>query len=288
MLLLVARRSTEKTLSSYIPSSSLAWLQQATALPFMAAMLPFATWYNVFNLSRTFLLILILYACIAAVDLILYYKALQIGDISLIAPLINLTSVTSILGSFIILKQTPTLLGIIAAGLVMCGAYFVAKHRNKHSTTAHNNSLAILLILIIVLLRGIYAPIEVFMLRETNAIYLNFISSLLTVPVILLVVQVQRLYTNKKIRIHKRHTGQTIINHKLALAFIGLTMALNLFFTLSARTLAPNAGYVTAIKGAQVVPMTLIGLFLFKETVTPRQWSGIALIVLGLVGFLFT
>lgn len=68
----------------------------------------------------------------------------------------------------------------------------------------------------------------------------------------------------------------------------GFTMAMNIFFTLTAKTTAPNAGYVTAIKGAQVVPMTFLGVLLFKEHVTKRQWVGVGLIALGLVVFLFS
>ncbi len=286
MTLLVTRRSTEKTLSDKIPSSALAWLQQATALPFLILMLPFAAWINPFSLSTPFMLYLLLYALTAAIDLMLYYKAIQIGDISIIAPLLNLTAVTGILSSYILLGQTPSLVGILAASLIVSGAYFTTKHRNQHLSTAKNNSGAVLIVLFLVVLRAIYSPVEVTLLRESNPIYLNFMSSLLVAPIIIFI----SIYMSKKSSTQhfSRKLKSSIYAHKKALSFIGLTMTLNIFFTLTAKTTAPNAGYVTAIKGAQVVPMTVVGVLLFKEHVTARQWIGIALITIGLVGFLFT
>jgi transporter family protein len=286
MLLLVARRSTEKSLADKIPSSAMAWLQQLTALPFMFAMLPFAIWYNPFALSSQVQILLVIYALLTAAHLIMYFKAIQVGDISIIAPLLNLTAVTSIFWSTIFLSQKPSAAGIIGAILIVSGAYLAAAGRKKKSKTAINNKFAVVLTLIDVILLGFYTPIEVTVIRETNVIYFNFISSLLVVPVVLLIMlfrqqRTKTKYFSKKLKI-------TIFEHKLALTFIGLTMALNLFFTYWAKSIAPNAGYVTAIKGAQVVPLVLAGVFLFKEQVTKFQWIGVSVICFGLLVFLFS
>ncbi len=286
MLLLVTRRSTEKTLTDKIPSSALAWLQQLTALPFMATMLLFADWYNPFSLGAQFLLLLALYAVVAAIDLIMYYKAISVGDISLVAPLLNLSSVTGIMTSFLILHQNPTIFGVSGALFIVLGAYFVMKHRSKNHSKASNNALVISLVLFLTIIRGFYSPIEVTLLQITNPIYLNFFSSLLTVPTILLIILIRT--KNKSQSPFNKKLRATLRRHKLALAFIGFTMAINIFFTLTAKTTAPNAGYVTAIKGAQVVPMTFVGVLFFKEHVTKRQWAGIALIFTGLLSFMFS
>jgi drug/metabolite transporter (DMT)-like permease len=284
MSLLVARRSTEKTLADKIPSSALAWLQQATALPFMALMLPFAVWYNPFELSHNFQILILLYAFSYAINLVIYYKAVKLGDISLISPLLNLSSVFSIISSFIILDQKPSVFGISGAVLIIVGAFIVARHRKKHLSNASNNSLAIILILISSVIVGMYAPIEVTLLRETNPIYLNFLSSLITLPLITLVL-IARKSRNETF---SQKTIEKVVVNKTALSLIGLTMALNIFFTLHAKNIAPNAGYVTAVKGALVVPMAFIGVFFFNEHVSKHQWLGIGLIILGLSSFLLT
>jgi drug/metabolite transporter (DMT)-like permease len=60
-------------------------------------------------------------------------------------------------------------------------------------------------------------------------------------------------------------------------------MALNFFFTYTAKNIAPNAGYVTAVKGAQVIPLMMLGVFVFKEKVSIRQWIGALIMLSGLL-----
>ncbi len=55
------------------------------------------------------------------------------------------------------------------------------------------------------------------------------------------------------------------------------------FFDLRALSLAPNAGYAAAIKGGQIVLITLGAYFLFKgQSITVTGALGVALIVLGI------
>jgi drug/metabolite transporter (DMT)-like permease len=74
--------------------------------------------------------------------------------------------------------------------------------------------------------------------------------------------------------------------NKMVVVFIGFSMAFNMYFTYNAKILAPNAGYVTAIKSVQILPLMLIGVFAFKEKVAPRQWCGAMILLFGL--FLLT
>jgi drug/metabolite transporter (DMT)-like permease len=53
------------------------------------------------------------------VDLFLYFKALSLGDISIISALISLTSVSSIVGSYFILDQRPTVIAVVGAVLIL-------------------------------------------------------------------------------------------------------------------------------------------------------------------------
>ena len=64
---------------------------------------------------------------------------------------------------------------------------------------------------------------------------------------------------------------------------IGITYALCFILLFKAKLLSPNAGYPTAIKSTQVVPMTLIGYFWFKEKMTTQGWCGLGAVCVGLV-----
>jgi transporter family protein len=263
----------------------MAWLQQFWALPFMALILPFATVYNPLELSSQFYSVIIIATTLGALDLILYFKAIQTGDISVIAPLISITAVSSIIGSYFILGQEITIYGAIGASLILLGAFLSSKNRTK-SKTAVNNILAISLILIVVLIRGVNSPLEVLALRETNPIFYNFASSILLVPTIMLIMFISQKLSGKQH--YGKQLNLQITKHRKALIFIGLTMTLNLFLTYTAKDTSPNAGYVTAVKGSQVLPMVLIGALVFKEKVTKKQWLGVLSILCGLIAFSFT
>jgi drug/metabolite transporter (DMT)-like permease len=284
MFMLVLRRSTEKRLTGPIPAGSMAWLQQLAAMPFMLALLPFATFYMPNQLSLVFYAVVILYVLVTSLDVILYFKAIEVGDISVISPLISLGIVTSLIGTYFILGQVPTFAGIIGSLCIIVGAYFASHKPASHISSALNNRLAIILVLIIVMLRGIYSPAEVIAIRLTNPIYFNFVTSLLSIPVIMFVMWLRGRATGRPLFSQK--LLETAKIHRLGLLFIGLTYTINLTATYTAKLISPNAAYVTTIKGAQVLPMVLVGMLFFREKIHRGQWFGLALILTGLACFL--
>jgi len=284
MSTLVLRRSTEKHLTSRISAGSMAWLQQVAAVPFMLALLPFARFYLPGQLSGTFYAITIFYVLAQSVDVILYFKAIEVGDISIIAPLLTLTSVGSLFGAFFVLGQVPTFAGILGAALIVTGAYLTTRKSRTHVSAAINNRLAIAIILFLVVFRGFYASFEVISLRLTNPIYFNFVTSLLGIPLVMLLIYLRG-----------RHTGRPLVSRELlagvrrrwlGFLFVGLTYTIAFTATFAAKLASPDAGYVTAIRNAQVLPLVLVGVFFFHEHVQPRQWLGVGFLLAGLACYL--
>ena len=261
--MLVARRSVEKGLSGKVDSLALAWLQQAFALPFIFATLWFATFYWPAELSTQFWVYTSIYAVCGASDLFLYFKALSLADVSYVAPLLALTGVGAIAGSVVILHQTPTMYGVIGALLVVAGTIVI--HRAKQgSSGGRHNVIALWLVLGIVVLRALYSNLELFPLRESNPTTFNFYSSLLTVPVLLVVtVLVQK---RRDMRAYWHKVRLDVQKSLWLLAFVGLTYTINLTATYQAKLLSPTAGYVTSVKSAQVVPMMLLGAWLQRKS----------------------
>jgi transporter family protein len=280
---LAGRRTTEKKLSSTVDSATMSWLQQFVALPFMIALLPLAVFYNPLHLSAHFYFVMIIYVVFGAIDLLFYFKALNVGDVTVIAPIITLASVSSVIGSYFILDQKPSTLGIIALTIVVIGAY-ISSTKRRHSKTATNNRLAVLLTLGSVLLRGVVAPIEVIDIRLTNPIYFNLISSLFLIPTVMLVG-----FTLSKLRARPKRPKlkDSVARHKWGLLIVGITYTASLTFNFYGKLLAPNAGYITVVRTAVVLPMVLIGALFFKEHVTKRQWYGLVVILSGLTLFAF-
>lgn len=279
LCMLVVRRSVEKGLTKNIDSLALTWMQQAFALPFIAVSLVLMPFYWPQELSGHFWFWTSLYAVCGALDLFLYFKALSLADVSHVAPLISLTGIGVIAGSVVILHQQPTIVGITGAVLIVIGATVVHRDKQKHTQVRRQNTVALWLILGVVVLRAIYGNTELFPLREANATTFNLYSSLLTVPLLLMLAVLLKARTAKT---YWKATYKNIKLYLWPLLFVGLTYTVNLTATYQAKLLAPTVGYVTSVKSAQVVPMMLIGAWLFREKVSRKQWYGVGLISVGL------
>jgi len=282
MIMLVARRSTEKLVSKGIDSATLSWLQQTMAIPFIIASLFFATFYLPADLPGAFWTTMVVYVIFGALDVFCYFKALSLADVSYVAPLLSLVAVGNIAGAYFILGQIPTIFGVGGAIFIVIGAYIVNKAKTKDVEKQANNRLALLFILTLVFTRAIISNIEVNMLNVSNPTTFNFYSSMLTIPVLL--VAAKLLHRRKKqIGRYRSLVRQNLRTHWWALVFIGVTYTINMLATYEAKIIGPNAGYVGAVKSAQVLPMVLIGIFFFKEKIAPKQWIGMGFILLGLV-----
>lgn len=282
LLMLTARRSTEKKAAKSIDIMGLTWLQQAMAMPFIIATLFLAKFYLPTELPTRFWELITVYVLLSSFDLYLYFKALSIADISYVAPLLSLVAVGNIGGAYIVLGQKPSLLGIAGALLIVSGAYLNNLAKKRQKTNVSGNRLALLLILIHVVLIAYYANLEVSILRLSNPTSYNFYTSVLSIP---LVILVSAIIVRQRRQYHENYWGNLRINarqHVWPLVLIGVTYTINLLATYQAKLDSPNAGYVGAIKSASVLPIVVIGLFFFKEKVVRLQWAGLVLIIAGL------
>jgi drug/metabolite transporter (DMT)-like permease len=171
----------------------------------------------------------------------------------------------------------------MGATLIMAGAYLNNLAKRRQKTNVKGNRLALILILVHVVLIGYYANIEVSMLRLSNPTSYNFYTSILTIPLVLLVSGIIVRQRKKHYDNYWGNLRVGVKTHIWPLVIIGITYTINMLATYEAKLLSPNAGYVGAIKSASVLPIVLIGIFFYKEKVERMQWVGIVLIVLGLV-----
>jgi drug/metabolite transporter (DMT)-like permease len=280
----VARRSSEKHVANNVSSLGMAWIQQAVALPFIIFSLFFAKFYWPSELSSSFWTVMAISVVFFAVDIFCYFKALSLADVSYVAPLMALTAIGNIVGAYFVLGQVPSIFGFAGAVLIVSGAAITYSVKRRDEVNKLANRAALLLVLLIVVVRSFNANLEVLMLRESNPTTFNFYSSLLTVPLILLVTAIL-MATNRtgKYKGYWKKLGSSASKHQWLLLFIGFTYTINMLATYQAKLIGPNAGYVGAIKAASVLPMMLVGLLFFKEKIVGKQWVGLVLILFGLV-----
>jgi bacterial/archaeal transporter family protein len=289
MLMLVVRRSSEKTLTGKIPATSMAWLQQFVALPFitLALLLPMATIYNPFELSQQFYWVLLLFTVFGAIDMVLYFKAISMGDISILSAILSLTTVGSLIGAYFILGQVPSTFGFIGAGCILVGAFLASRQPpSLGAVRSAANKIAILLMLIVVAMRGVYGAAEVLAIRETDPFFFNFASSITVVPLVMLIMYARGKRIGKPA--FSKELWRSVRTYRWGLLLIGITYTINLTCTFAAKVLTENAGYVTTVKSTQILPMMILGVLLFKEKVQLRQWAGLGIILAGLVLFSLT
>lgn len=279
--MLVVRRTTEKTVSGSIDSLALAWLQQAWAMPFILISLFFAKFYTPSELPAHFWTTMVVYVICGAIDIYCYFKALSLADITYVAPLMTLVAVGNVVGAYFVLGQRPSAAGMVGASLIVLGAWLINKAKSAQKHLAKQNRTALIYVMILVLIRSYYSNIELSMTRISNPTSFNFYSSVLTVPFIILVAVI--IKKQRRAVGYWRSVAKSVRPHVASLLFIGLTYTINLTATYQAKLIGPNAGYIGAIKSASVLPIVLVGVFIFKEKITRLQIYGLIVITIGLI-----
>lgn len=263
---------------------AMTWLQQAVALPLIIVSLFFAKFYIPSELPAFFWQLLAVYVVLQAVYLYCYYRAISIADISFVAPLMTLFSVGNMVGAYFILGQVPSVTGVIGAAFIVMGAWVNARAK-KHSTTAsmlqHRTALTLVLIAIVVC--SIFSNLEVKMLQLSNPTSYNFYTSLLTVPFVILVTVVLLKSRNKNSKAYFKVVQASVKTSMWPLIIVGATYTINMLATYQAKVTAPNQAYVGVIKAASVIPVVLLGMLLYKERVSYKQWLGIGCMLIGLL-----
>jgi drug/metabolite transporter (DMT)-like permease len=281
--MLVARRSSEKHVAGKMNTLALSWLQQAIALPFIIITLFFARFYWPSELPRSYWMTMALYTILISIDIYCYFKALSLADVSYIAPLMTMVAIGNIAGAYFVLGQVPSVFGAAGAVLIVSGAYLTYRSKRKDATNRRTNNVALGLVVLLVIVRSFNSNIEVSMLRTSNPTTFNFYSSALAVPILFLTSLIV-LATNKtqSFKGYFKTLKGDVTKHQWLLLFIGLTYTVNMLATYQAKIIAPNAGYIGAIKSASVLPMMVVGKILYKEKIEKSQWTGLGVILIGL------
>lgn len=280
---LVSRRSTEKNILKGIDSTTMMWMQQAAAMPFILATLFLARIYVPAELGHDFWFWMSIYVLLNSIIMYCYFKALSLTDISVVAPLLSLFAVTNIVAAYVILGQNISFFGIVGACLMVLGAFIITRGKKLSDSEKAVQKQAVYYALTSVVLLSIISNIEVFMLRESNPTSYNFYSSLFTILGAIVISYFIRIHQKNHPKKYWSVVKNNVQRNKLPLAIIGITYTLNMLATYQAKLLAPNAGYVGAVKQSQVVFLVLIGVFFFKENFSAKQWAGLILVVCGLV-----
>ena len=98
------------------------WARNAFTLPFLFLILIF---FSIPEIDNKFWIALAITLPLEIFLAILYIKAIKITDLSLSIPFLSFGPIFTIITSFLILKEFPTIYGFIGIILITIGAYFL-------------------------------------------------------------------------------------------------------------------------------------------------------------------
>jgi drug/metabolite transporter (DMT)-like permease len=134
------------------------------------------------ELKPVFFMVLAIRILVDTFALLAYSKALQLGDISFIAPLFNFSAIITLLISYAINSELPSLLGISGILLVVTGAYILNFEFGKtdilHPFKNMIKNKASLYMLVSTVLYGVVFSVSKVGIQSSGLIFFTFASAL--------------------------------------------------------------------------------------------------------------
>ena len=209
-----------------------------------------------------FLLLLIPVGLSAGIAQILYMHALKKGKLSKTVPLLTLSPIFTIPFAFWIIKELPSLIGIIGIFLIVIGGYILNIENISKNIFAPFKQIyanpGSRFMLMVAVIYGFGIVLDKLSVMNSNPItYVLFqIYSITLVQGTILCIKDKKKFTKNAKQVFKTKLFWVIL--------IGVITTTMLFFQQSAIKLT-FAAYVSAIKRTAAVFSVIAGFFIFKE-----------------------
>lgn len=206
---------------------------------------------------------------------ILYFKALKITDLSLSVPMISFTPIFLIFTSFILLKEFPTIFGILGIFLIVIGSYVLNITKNStHLLDPFKEILrnkGIFYMLLVAFLFSVSSNFDKLVVQNSDPIFGSSMVYLLLGSSFLVISSTK---TNDIGTVYKKNL------HKFF--FIGLILALvaitiNIAFTMQ---IVP---YVISLKRLSILFSVFCGGLIFKEKNILKRSLGAFIMLVGII-----
>lgn len=249
-----------------------AWSSRAFGIP----VLLFAIAYQgIPDLSAKFFLMAVPQSAVIALTSILIAKAFKESDASIVTPMFALSPILVVGTSFIILSETPSLLGLIGIVLITAGAYLLKIEESKNILDPLKKlweERGVQLILVVILIYSVTANIDKIGVKESSAVMwpltVYFLSTLFMTPVMM-----------------KKSHGwrQKIEEQWKPLALLGLLGGASIILQMAAFELT-LVSYVVAIKRLSIPVAVILSFLMLKEKDSFKErMEGSILMVIGAI-----
>jgi len=206
---------------------------------------------------------------------VLYFKALKITDLSLAIPMISFTPVFLILTSFLLLKELPTMFGIVGIFLIVVGSYVLNTTKNItklfEPIKSIMNNRGTLYMLIVAFLFSISSNYDKLVVQNSDPIF-SSATVFLFLGISFLIIS----WITAKNELHnsKKYISKFLLIG-LVLSLVAITI--NIAFTMQ---IVP---YVISLKRLSILFSVIYGIFLFKENNILRRSIGATIMAGGVI-----
>ncbi|OGZ58511.1 MAG: hypothetical protein A3F94_02790 [Candidatus Spechtbacteria bacterium RIFCSPLOWO2_12_FULL_38_22] len=229
------------------------------------------------QISASFWWALLVSGSLNALATTLQVKALLKSDMSLIGPLQATTPFFIIFSAFILLKEVPTILGLVGIIILIVGSYFL-QYKRKASLFAPFKALledkGARLVFGAALIWGITGTVDKIGVQSSSSVFWSmFVNALMALILFPIVIGfgnnrgIKDLFSYKKLK---------------NLVPLGLFTSLMSIFQMTALTMA-NVAYVVSLKRTSALTDVLFGKLFFKEPNIKSRALGATLIVIGVI-----
>lgn len=243
-------------------------------LPFSIALLIFL---GIPQFSFEFWKFLFIVSILDTIAAVIYYKALSISEISLLAPISSFNPAFILIFASIFLKENPTPIKLIGILLIIVGAYLLNVDQIKSGIFKPIAKLfsdrGVKLFLLSNFIWGMTPILQKKAIFETTPNTPLAVPSIETVFIIILLLPF--LFKMKNIKKYTKTNLKTLLTYG-SLATVGQFSALTAFSL-------NNVAYVTAVFKLSAVFSIILGAVLFREHHIQERFLGAFVMVIGTI-----
>ena len=196
-----------------------------------------------------------------------YLQALKKGNISLVTPLLSFTPLVTWLTGLLIVKEVPSLIGILAISLIILGTFWLSPNFSLNKLFREPGTKYMLGTAII---WGVVISLSKLAMNYSSAISWSIVYKALVAIIFGLIMSL-------KLKEIKQYTKP----EWLILIIVGLAFGAEQFFIAKAVSMT-LAAYAIAIKRTSILFSVLLGWIILKEEKIKQRLSGAILMIAGI------
>ena len=205
----------------------------------------------------------------------LYFKALRITDLSLSIPILSFTPIFLILTSFVILRESPTIFGVIGIFLIVTGSFFLNLNKKRdHFLDSFRElfrSRGIIYMLIVAFLLSFAANYNKLVIQNSDTTFGSSVIFLL-VGLLFLTTSVVKKYEIKAV--YKKNLCKLLL--------VGLVSALA-EITINMALVMQIVPYVISLRRLSILFGVFYGGLLFRERNISQRSLAALIMLIGII-----